>query len=192
MIKPFFSINRNSILCRRDNFRRASGFTLIEVLVSMVILAIGLLGLASLQAKALKNNKDAYLYSQASLLAYEMGDRIKANKIYWGALPVNPIPDPTITTNGCNDPNQACAPDKMAAFDYAYWLNNVQSTLPAPTESGALIADIQRSSNVPDSDAPECTGGDPAICLILKWQRSDQSNAGGLDPDSSYRLEVTP
>ncbi len=67
------------------NFRRARGFTLIEVLVSMIILALGLLGLASLQGISLKNNQDAHLFSQANALAYEMSDRIKANK--WGWIP---------------------------------------------------------------------------------------------------------
>ena len=48
------------------------GFTLIEVLVSMVILAVGLLGLAAMQAISLRDNQDVYYYQQATLLAYEM------------------------------------------------------------------------------------------------------------------------
>ena len=188
MIKLFFSIDKNPILCKSDNFRRAAGFTLIEVLVSMVILAIGLLGLASLQALALKNNKDAYLFSQASLLAYEMGDRIKANSIYWGAQtdplnPFNPIPIPQ-GGNNCNDPNQACTSDQMAAYDYDYWQNSVLNALPIPT------ATISRSVDI---NNPPCTGALPAVCLILTWQRSDQSNSAGLLASQiTYRLEVTP
>ena len=55
------------------------GFTLIEVLISMVILAIGLLGLAAMQTISLRDNQDAHYYQQATLLAYEMQDRIRAN-----------------------------------------------------------------------------------------------------------------
>lgn len=58
------------------------GFTLIEVLVAMVVLSIGLLGLAGLQATSLKSNQSAYHRSQATQLAYEMADRMRANREY--------------------------------------------------------------------------------------------------------------
>jgi len=57
----------------------SKGFTLIEALIAVVILAIGLLGIAGLQATNLKNNQSAYNRSQATLLAYDMADRIRAN-----------------------------------------------------------------------------------------------------------------
>ncbi|MES9875388.1 MAG: type IV pilus modification protein PilV [Candidatus Sedimenticola sp. PURPLELP] len=59
---------------------RQGGFTLIEVLVSVVILAIGLLGLAGMQAAGLKLNHDSFLRSKATLAAYDMADRIRANR----------------------------------------------------------------------------------------------------------------
>lgn len=57
------------------------GFTLIEVLIATVILAGGLLGLAALQTTGLKNNLRAYQRSQATQLAYDMADRMRANII---------------------------------------------------------------------------------------------------------------
>lgn len=56
------------------------GFTLIEILVALVVLSIGLLGLASLQANGLRSNHSGYLRSQATILAYEMTDRLRANR----------------------------------------------------------------------------------------------------------------
>ena len=56
-----------------------TGFTLIEVLIAMLVLAVGLLGLAGLQATSLKNNQSAYNRSQATQLAYDMADRMRAN-----------------------------------------------------------------------------------------------------------------
>jgi len=55
------------------------GFTLIEVLIATVILGVGLLGLAGIQAIGLKNNLSAYQRSQATQLAYDMADRMRAN-----------------------------------------------------------------------------------------------------------------
>ena len=58
---------------------RQSGFSLIEVLISIVIASIGLLGLAGMQATGLKNNHSAYQRSQATVLAYDLADRMRAN-----------------------------------------------------------------------------------------------------------------
>ncbi|WP_166360345.1 type IV pilus modification protein PilV [Pseudomonas akapageensis] len=62
-----------------SNSRRQQGVTLIEVLVSLFILAVGLLGAAALQLNALKYTDSALMSSQASFIAYDMMDRIRAN-----------------------------------------------------------------------------------------------------------------
>ena len=59
------------------------GFTLLEVLVSMIVFAIGMLGLAGMQGIALKDNNDAYHRSQAVFFAQDLGDRIRANPAHW-------------------------------------------------------------------------------------------------------------
>lgn len=56
------------------------GFTLIEVMVAVLVLAIGLLGLAGLQATAVRSNDSAFMRSQATILAYDMSDRLRANR----------------------------------------------------------------------------------------------------------------
>ena len=56
-----------------------TGFTLIEVLIAMLVLGVGLLGLAGLQATGLRNSQSAYNRSQATELAYDMADRMRAN-----------------------------------------------------------------------------------------------------------------
>lgn len=59
--------------------RQQGGFSLIEVLISVLILAIGLLGAAAIQLNALKFTDSSTLLSQASFVAYDMMDRIRAN-----------------------------------------------------------------------------------------------------------------
>lgn len=59
---------------------RMQGFTLFEVLIALVVLSVGLLGLASLQTNTLKFNQGAYLRTQATNLAYDMADRMRANR----------------------------------------------------------------------------------------------------------------
>jgi len=60
--------------------RRASGATLIEVLVAIVVLAIGLLGLAGLQMTSLQSNYSAMMRTKATLLAYDLTDRMRARR----------------------------------------------------------------------------------------------------------------
>lgn len=60
--------------------RAQVGATLIEVLVAVVVLSIGLLGLAGLQATSIQANQGAYYRSQASILAADITDRMRANR----------------------------------------------------------------------------------------------------------------
>jgi type IV pilus assembly protein PilV len=61
--------------------KRTKGFTLIEVLVSVLLLAVGLLGLASLQMVSLKNNQSAQYRTEATLAAYDIVDRMRVNRV---------------------------------------------------------------------------------------------------------------
>ena len=56
------------------------GFSMLEILISILILSIGLLGLAALHATSLKANHGAYYKSQATFLAYDIVDRMRANR----------------------------------------------------------------------------------------------------------------
>lgn len=60
---------------------RQKGFTLIEVLIALIVLAVGLLGMASLMARSQKSNESAYSRSQATLLAYDFVERMRANLV---------------------------------------------------------------------------------------------------------------
>ncbi|WP_148169613.1 type IV pilus modification protein PilV [Pseudomonas chlororaphis] len=59
--------------------RGQAGMTLIEVLVAVLILGVGLLGAAAVQLNALRYTDSALMTSQASFIAYDMLDRIRAN-----------------------------------------------------------------------------------------------------------------
>jgi len=61
--------------------KKQTGFTLLEVMVAMLVLSIGLLGLAGLMASSMRNNQGAYHRTQATWLAYDALDRLRANRV---------------------------------------------------------------------------------------------------------------
>ena len=103
---------------------RQRGFTLIEIMVTVIVLAIGLLGLAGLQATALKFNSTAYQRSQATILIYDIIERIRAQPIAQTAIFPYLTCSLDINSSGCSGPAQQ---------DVQNWRNAIASTLPNPT-----------------------------------------------------------
>ncbi|SJM93343.1 type IV pilus modification protein PilV [Crenothrix polyspora] len=164
--------------------QKARGFTLIEVLVSTIILAIGLLGLAAMQTLALKDNQDAFFYSQASTLAYEMSDRIKVNRNEWSD-PLGPTSmddadfDCSNLNTRCNFTNQ-CTPAQMAKYDYCAWKANVQNRLGG---TGVVVTVTQ-----PPSATGVCMGA-PNVCITISWNRNHTKST---NTTNTFRLDITP
>lgn len=65
---------------KRRQPKQNRGFTMIEVLVALLILSVGLLGLAALQTSGVKFNQDAYIRSQATNIAYDAIERMRINR----------------------------------------------------------------------------------------------------------------
>jgi len=112
--------------------RKSTGFTLIEVLVAMAVLAIGLLGLASLQATSLRVNSSALFRSQATNLAYSIVDAMRVNR----AAALAGDYDIDIPTTLPNCPTAAVTlTGTIAQRELAAWTNALACTFPQGTGS---------------------------------------------------------
>ncbi len=101
-----------------------------EVLIAMLILAIGLLGLASLQAQSLKFNHDSYVRSQSTILAYEMMDKMRADPAsdYTDGVLAPDVPD------DCDLSADATLINSVAPLVHkCFWLADIQGRLPVGT-----------------------------------------------------------
>ena len=151
---------------------KQQGFTLIEVLIAVVILAVGLLGTASLTLSSLQSSQGASLRSQASSLAGDLGERLRANRNfaisndtdYLLAVDAGPTNKPA-----CIDNVAGCSPADQAQRDLFEWRASLATNLPAGT------AAIQKLG------AP----GSRQYQLDLTW-----SEAGNLNAVSSYTLRI--
>lgn len=119
------------------------GFTLLEVLVAIVVLSVGLLGLAGLQANSLNNNQTAYYRSIATQQAYDMADRIRSNIGTTGVGGVragNYDSLSTMPTNPTCNATSGCTPSQMATRDFFQWRTNTQTLLPSGT--GTVVGTV--------------------------------------------------
>lgn len=104
------------------------GFTLLEVMIAMVIFAVGMLGLAGIQALSLENSHSSYTRSQAVLLAYEMVDRMKANSSA-SASYISPAATTSGAAPGTLCDAVQCSTAQMASFDLWQWKQSVENSL---------------------------------------------------------------
>ena len=141
-----------------------SGFTLIEVLIAMLVLAVGLLGLAGLQATSLRNNQSAYHRSQATQLAYDIADRMRSNK------PASNYNNQAATNDDCI--TNTCTPSQMAGYDLKEW--NDQLTLLLPSGEGVVCLDNTPVDGT-SKTAHNCDGAGSTYAIKIWW---DDSRSG--------------
>lgn len=103
------------------------GVGLIEILISLLMIAIGVLGLTTLQVNGLKNNRSSYYRTQATVLAYDIIDRMRANTTQAsnGAY--------IIATGAASGSicTASCTPAQIATTDILEWKANMGSDLPS-------------------------------------------------------------
>lgn len=164
------------------------GYTLIEVLVAVVVLSIGLLGLALLTGMSLQDNTRAYQRSIAVFLAYDIADRMRANPqgmidgAYEWKLPH--YKNPSANKPGCGS-DKVCSPDERRALDLHEWALALRLGSPKLAEVGLPkgSAKIEKYSE------------DPLIYTVtVQWQEAPgrggagRSNAGQGCPDALDKL----
>jgi type IV pilus assembly protein PilV len=164
--------------------KRQEGFSLIEVLVAALVLSIGLVGVAALQAMSLKNNQSAYMRSQASALAYDLADRMRSNV---GAA-----------NAGFYDPAQAdasaqcgtttgCTPQELASSDLSEWLAMLGDNL--PMGSGFVCIDSTPDDGT-DSGDPQCDNNGTRISIKIWWD-DNRDGAITVTTANTERLSIS-
>jgi type IV pilus assembly protein PilV len=146
---------------RGSSSRPARGFTLVEVLVALVVLSIGMLGMARLVLMTAHSNDSAYLRSQATALAYEMLDNIRANM---GAAALTPGYNIAMGSNPTAPPSCVGAPcasaQDQASWDVYSWLQHLN----AANNLGGGLPNGQGSVTI--------TGNPATATIIVQWDDS--------------------
>ncbi len=153
--------------------RAGAGFSLLEVLIALVILSVGLLGIAALISTALKSNSSAYMRTQATALAYNIIDRMRANLPAANNLAYN-VTMPAAAATGsipATCTGASCTSAQLATYDIGQWEYDLGTQLPqgrgavAATTAGGIVSvtvtvlwnDSRAHDSLQKSGAPTAT-----------------------------------
>lgn len=153
------------------------GMTLLEVLVSVVLLAIGLLGIASMLMLSNKANNSSYAKLQAVQSVYDIFDRIRANSqaaingnYNISNMGTNGLPT-TVATPSVMCNVSTCTPSQMATYDTWYWLTKDVAKL--PNGSGSITSALSG------------VAGNTVITVTVQWDDSQAQNQLGASSAAS-------
>jgi len=127
----------------RTTKSRQTGFTLIEAMVSLVVLAVGMLGIAAMYIESLRSGHMSISYTNAVTLASDMADRIRANSLglngYVGAGNGNGTAG---GNNNCVNGPIDCTSGQMAADDLFWWYEDVKNLMPVGRSATVAVVNI--------------------------------------------------
>lgn len=150
-------------MARLHPLRRRRGIALMEALVAIVLLSVCALAYAALQMRSLSANNSSLWRSKATLLAYEMADRMRANRAGVAAGQYNNLMAPLVV-NDCGSAS-SCTPARMAQLDYALW----SATLGREVPGASGVVCIDGSPDDGTAEAPACDGGGSMLAVKIFW-----------------------
>lgn len=184
----------------------ARGFSLIEMLVALLVISIGLLGIAKMQALALSNTSGGRLRAVAAIEAGGLVSVIASDRNYWGTLPsalsitvAKGSSAPTISgstalasTSSCNVADSGniapCTATQMAAYDLNSWAGEFQNVMNG-LGAGNYFAQVTCNAYTKGVTQVTCQ-------VTVNWTEqnvlanSTQSTTGMAAP--SYTLYINP
>ena len=118
---------------------KQAGISLIEVMISVLIISVSLLGLGAMITTSLQSNQSAYAHTYAATLIYDFSDRIRSNpeQNYTVNLSYTPpdVPDKSCELN-------SCTPLQMRNYDVNQWLQLIQTNLTNGDANIRIMGDI--------------------------------------------------
>ncbi|NNL56147.1 MAG: type IV pilus modification protein PilV [Pseudomonadales bacterium] len=162
--------------------QRALGFTLIEVMVTVFVLAVGILGVAGMQAVSVRESGNTYHRTQADLLVVDIVDRMRANRneARKGANSAY-LADPTQAAGDCE--GIECDEPTMAGHDLREWNQSLMATnLPNVSTSVTFVQDTVAGTTTVGS----------VFSIQIFWDEDrDGSTGKGCDPDNQADMSCT-
>ncbi len=153
--------------------RKLQGFSLVEVLIALIIMSVGMLGIAGLYVQSMQAGRTSMLRHHAVTLAGDVADRIRANPTAGAAYAAADGTDNNCIAEGTN-----CNAAEMAANDIFVWQGQAASFLP-------VFANDAQQVQV-NYDA---TTNPPTYTIVVQW---DEPTPDGQVPNYTVVIPVNP
>ncbi|WP_257280473.1 type IV pilus modification protein PilV [Endozoicomonas sp. ISHI1] len=169
--------------------KKEKGFTMIEIMVAVLVLAIGLLGVAGLQILSMQSSNGALNRSQATMLAYDLAERMRRNP---GTALSDGYSDISIEADGSqkaapNSPNcisTGCTNTQLATQDIREWLDNITDV------QGIGLSGNNWQSALPGSTASLVRNANE-FTLTINWTEAGTDNGNKQELNKSYEMRFT-
>lgn len=150
--------------------RRQRGISIVEALVALVVISVGMLGIAGLYLSSLQASRSAKLRAQAVELVGSLADRIRANRdaaVAYNTATYGGAP----ATQACD--TKRCSAAELAQDDLARWLTDLKAGLPGGTAVTGTVRVTDRAQPLVDN-----------YLIQVTWHESDS------DIDYNYLLSL--
>lgn len=152
---------------------KSRGFSLVEVLIALVIMSVGMLGIAGLYVQSLQAGRTSMLRHHAVTLAGDIADRIRANPTAGAAYTAAAGAD-----NNCVAQNADCNVAQMAAHDIFLWQAQALEFLPPMADGSQQVIVNFNAGTIPQSYA-----------ITVTW---DEPTPDGIQPQYSITVPINP
>ncbi|MFT5211549.1 MAG: type IV pilus assembly protein PilV [Flavobacterium sp.] len=154
---------------------RSQGFSLIEVLVSVLIMAVGILGVAGMQVLSLQQNRNALIRDQALQIGNDILDRMRVNP----RSSYSPVLITDTPASNVNCLNNSCNRDEMAEFDIAQWKCRLN-----PLDADGVVYGVCAGFNMSNISLPGGKGSISKTGLLYEitvtWVRDQSGNTSSI------------
>ncbi len=188
----------------RSRARSLSGFTLLEVLVAILVVSLGLLGLAKMEALAISNTQVSSSRSLIALQASSLGAAMQGNKGYWaaGVAPGAFSTAGAVVTDGTGVLSQTvttcvstttptapvCTPAQLAAYDLQSWATRMAAQFPSYTANFTC----NNVAGAPVSCTINISWSEKYVALNRTTATGSAASGGAQTATQSYSLYVNP
>ncbi len=153
--------------------RKLQGFSLVEVLIALIIMSVGMLGIAGLYVQSMQAGRTSMLRHHAVTLAGDIADRIRANPTAGAAYAAA-----TGTNHNCVAQGTNCNIAQMAANDIFIWQTQAASFLPVFADASSQVQITHNSATNP-----------PEFTIVVRW---DEPTPDGQVPNYTVVIPVNP
>ena len=154
---------------------KQSGFSLIEVLIALIIMSVGMLGIAGLYVQSLQAGRTSMFRHQAVALAGDVADRIRANP-----TARDTYEDATGADSGCVATGADCSANEMALHDIFLWKQQAGNTLPGSAATGGGDVIVEFEDVTP-----------PRYIITVQWEEPGIA-ADDVFPSYAITIPVNP